>query len=123
MDYTTDSDVSEDTQELVRQGLASVKRKSVTVPLHPERTRERLSVINMDTSNIRHPLCQESSNGATSTHGLNIEGRKIAKGQNHNIHRELAETESFIEAITDGNLRMRIRDKEPKDLDRVLRIA
>jgi len=30
------------------------------------------------------------------------------------IHRELAETEAFIETITDGHLRMRIRDKEPK---------
>jgi len=39
------------------------------------------------------------------------------------IHRELAETEAFIEAITDGNLRMRIRDKEPKDLDHALQIA
>jgi len=39
------------------------------------------------------------------------------------IHRELDETEAFIEAITDGNLRMRIRDKEPKDLDHALRIA
>jgi len=32
------------------------------------------------------------------------------------IHRELAETDAFIEAITEGSLRMRIRDKEPKDL-------
>jgi len=39
------------------------------------------------------------------------------------IHKELAETEAFIEAITDGNLWMRIRDKEPKDLDHALRIA
>jgi len=27
------------------------------------------------------------------------------------IHRELAETEAFIEAINDGNLRMRIKIK------------
>jgi len=39
------------------------------------------------------------------------------------IHRKLAETDAFIEAITDGNLRMRIRDKEPKDLNHELRIA
>jgi len=84
MDYTSDSDVSEDTQELVRQGLASVKRKRVTMSLGPERPRERLSVSNMDMSNIRHPLCQEGPNGATSTHGLNIASREIAIGQNHN---------------------------------------
>jgi len=84
MDYTSDSDVSEDTQELVRQGLASVKRKRVTMSVRPERPRERLSVSNMDTSNIRHPLCQESTNGVTSTHGFNIASRKIAIEQNHN---------------------------------------
>jgi len=39
------------------------------------------------------------------------------------IHKELAETDDFIEAITDENLRMRIRDIEPKDLDNALRIA
>jgi len=59
MDYTSDSDVSEDTRDLVRQGLASVKRKRVTIASYPERAHERLSVVNMDTSNIRHPLCQE----------------------------------------------------------------
>jgi len=39
------------------------------------------------------------------------------------IHRELAETEAFIEVINDGSLRMRIGDKEPKDLEHALRIA
>jgi len=39
------------------------------------------------------------------------------------LHRKLAGTEAFIKATTDGNLRMRIRDKEPKDLDHALRIA
>jgi len=29
-------------------------------------------------------------------------------------HRDLAATETFIEALTDRNIRMRIRDKEPK---------
>jgi len=37
MEYTSDSDVSEDTQELVRQGLASVKRKRMTTSLRLER--------------------------------------------------------------------------------------
>jgi len=32
------------------------------------------------------------------------------------IHKEIAETEVFIEAINDGSLKMRIRDKEPKGL-------
>jgi len=59
MEYTSDSDVNEDTRDLVRQGLASVKRKRVIVALQPERLRERLSVHNMDTSSIRYPLSQD----------------------------------------------------------------
>jgi len=38
------------------------------------------------------------------------------------IHKEIAETEAFIEAINDGSLRMRIRNKEPKGLEQALRI-
>jgi len=84
MEYTSDSDVSDDTRELVRQGLATVKRKRVTIALQPERLRERLSVSNMDTSHIRHPLCQDGLIGANSIHGLNPADREIANGQNHN---------------------------------------
>jgi len=38
-------------------------------------------------------------------------------------HMDLAATETFIEALTDGSIRMRIRDKEPKSLDHALKIA
>jgi len=84
MDYTSDSDVSEGTRDLVRQGLASVKRKRLTLTSYPERVHERLSTISMDTSNIRHPLSHEGTNGVSSTHGQNVAGREIATGQNHN---------------------------------------
>jgi len=84
MEFTSDSDVSDDTRDLVRQGLASVRRKRTTVALQPERLRERLSVPNMDTYSIRHPLCQGGSTGATSTHGLYPTDREFVKGQNHN---------------------------------------
>jgi len=84
MDYTSDSDLSEDTRDLVNQGLASVKRKRVTTVPHPERIPERLSVVNMDTSNIRYPLCHEGTNGISSTHGQGVAGRGIANGRNHN---------------------------------------
>jgi len=40
-----------------------------------------------------------------------------------NEHRDLAATETFIEALENGNLRMRIRDKEPRSLDHALQIA
>jgi len=39
------------------------------------------------------------------------------------VHRELASIDAFIDALNDNNLRMRIRDKEPKNLDHALHIA
>jgi len=39
------------------------------------------------------------------------------------IHRELAAIDAFIDALGDSNMRMRVRDKEPKSLDHVLHIA
>jgi len=80
MDYTSDSDVSDGTRELVRQGLASVRRKRTTIALQPDRVYERFPVPNMDNYNIRHPLCQDWINGAASTHGLNmVEKSQMAK--------------------------------------------
>jgi len=84
MDYTSDSDISEDTQELVRQGLASVKGKRMPTSIRPERPHERQTVSNTDTSSIRHPLYQEGLNGVSSTHGVNIANREIAIERNHN---------------------------------------
>jgi len=52
METTSDSDISEGTQDLVRQGLASVRRKRIRVALQLERLPERFSVHNMDTSRI-----------------------------------------------------------------------
>jgi len=84
MDYTGDSDIREDTRDLVCQGLASVKRKRVITASQSERIRERISVPNMDNSNVRHPLWREALIGDTSTHGLTSTGRGIVNGQNHN---------------------------------------
>jgi len=39
----------------------------------------------MDTSHIRHPLCQDGLIGDAWTHGFSAAGRKIANGQNYNI--------------------------------------
>jgi len=71
LEYTSDSDVSDDTRDLVQQGLATVKRKRVTMALHSECLRERPLVPNMDISHIRHPLCPDGLNGVTLTYGLN----------------------------------------------------
>jgi len=96
MEYTSDSDVSDDTRELVRQRLATVKRKRVTVALQPERLRDRLSVPNMDTSHIRHPLCQDGLIGAASIHDLNSAEREIANGQNYNKNLKSKLTKNII---------------------------
>jgi len=68
MDYISDSDISEDTRDLVCQGLASVKHKRVITASQSERIRERISVPNMDTSNVWHPLWREALIG--DTHAL-----------------------------------------------------
>jgi len=39
------------------------------------------------------------------------------------IHKKLASIDAFIDALNDSNLRMRVRDKEPKNLDHALHIA
>jgi len=84
MDYTSDSDVSENTRDLVSQGLASVKRKRFNTVSQIERIRNRVPVHNMDTSNVRSPLRREAVNTDTSIHGLVSAGRKIANDQNRN---------------------------------------
>jgi len=56
MDYTSDSDASENTRELESQGLASVKRKRVKLASKADSVRERPSVPNMDISSVRHHL-------------------------------------------------------------------
>jgi len=70
MNYTSDSDISDNTRELVSQGLASVKRKRFSRTSRVERIRDRVLVHNMDTSNVRSPLRHEAVNDETSTHGL-----------------------------------------------------
>jgi len=61
MDYTSDSDISKDTKDLVSQGLASDKGKRVTTPSQIGRLRERATVPKMDTSSVRYgdTLCGE----------------------------------------------------------------
>jgi len=84
METTSDSDISEGTQELVRQGLASVRRRRVGVAVQLERLPERISVPNMDTSRIRRPLNQDGLICIASTYGLSTAERENSEAQNHN---------------------------------------
>jgi len=84
MDYTSDSDVSDGTKELVRQGLASVQRKRTSAASQPDRVYGRFPVPDTDNHNIRYPLSPDEINGAASTHGLSILAKEIVNGQNRN---------------------------------------
>jgi len=84
MEYTSDSDLSEDTQDLVIQGFASVKRKQRIVTAQSDGVRERFPDSNMDISSVRHPSWRGVSIGDTSTHGLATTGIETVISQNHN---------------------------------------
>jgi len=86
MEYTSDSDLSDDTRDLVSRGLASVKRKRRLTTMQSDGVRERFSDSNMDTSNIGHPSGRGVSIGDTSTHGLAAEGAETAISQKRNIY-------------------------------------
>jgi len=91
MEYTSDSDVSEDTRDLVSQGLASVKCKQKIVAAQSDGVHERFLESNMDISNVRHPSWRGVSIGETSTHGLVATGIETVISQNHNIFLQIIE--------------------------------
>jgi len=86
MEYTSDSDLSDDTKDLVRRGLASVKRKRRIVTTQSKDTQDRFLDSNMDTCNVRHPSRREASIGDTSTYGLTTSGLDIVNSQNYNTY-------------------------------------
>jgi len=69
MESQYDSDMSEDTRELVEQGLAISRKKHSS---RADRSREDLGpapICNMDTANVPYPLAQIVPAGKTSTQG------------------------------------------------------
>jgi len=85
MEYTSDSDLSDDTRELVNKGLASVKRKRRTTMTQSNGVHERFLASNIDTSNVRHPIGRGVPFGDTSIHGLAAADVETANSQNHSI--------------------------------------
>jgi len=83
-DYTSDSDVSEDTRERVNLGLASAMRKRANLSVRPDTLPQRRLVLNTDISSVRHQMLTENSIDAASTRDLNQSGRIIDISQNHN---------------------------------------
>jgi len=93
-DYTSDSDISEDTRELVKQGLASVRRKRRRATARIGRSGEQDSVHNMDIPSVRYHLRREAANVDTSTHDNVTSDRERSNAQNHNILRGLPQDAS-----------------------------
>jgi len=84
MDYTSDSDDSDDTRELIEQGLASARRRRVTITPQSDNVRDRASVHDMDISSVRHPSSRDASNGDAPIHSLTPTCRGPVGGQVHN---------------------------------------
>jgi len=84
MEYTSDSDLSEDTRDLVIQGFASVKRKQRIVAAQSDRVREGFLDSNMDIPSVRHLSWRGALNGDTLTHGLGTTGIETVTSQNYN---------------------------------------
>jgi len=84
MDSPYDSDMSDDTRELVEQGLAISCRNHSSKAERPSDDRGLAPTRNMDTSSVHYPLTQIVSAGATSTQGLAPACGEIVTGQNRN---------------------------------------
>jgi len=85
MDNPSDSDVSEDTRELIEQDLASARRRRVTIAPKSDSVRDRTSVHDMDISSVRYPSLHDASIGDASTHdGLTLTCRELVGDQSHN---------------------------------------
>jgi len=84
MDSPYDSDMREDTRELVEQGLVINHRKYSSRAERTSSDRGLAPTRNMDTSSVHYPLTQIVSAGTTSTQGLTPVCRNIVSGQNRN---------------------------------------
>jgi len=84
MEYTSDSDVSDDTRDLISQGLASARRKRSNVRSNLDSVTQRRLVPNTDISSVRHPMWTENIDDAASTRELDTLRGIINTSQNHN---------------------------------------
>jgi len=84
MEYTSDLDVSEDTRDLVNQGLASARRKRINVVSNLDSVIQRRLVPNTDIPSVRHPPWTGNLNDAASTREPDPLKGIINTSQNHN---------------------------------------
>jgi len=85
MDYQYDSDISEDTRDLISRGLATDTRKYSLRPELGSSERDSALSRSMNTSHVRLPLSHIVQVEEPSARGLNMACGENVKGQNYNI--------------------------------------
>jgi len=80
-----DSDMSEDTRELVKQGLAISRKKHSNRANRSCEEESTAPVCNSDIVNVHYPLVQIVPAGKTSTHGRIPRSGEMIAGQIRNI--------------------------------------
>jgi len=88
MEYQYDSDISEDTRDLISQGLATDIRKYNMRPEIGSSERDLALHRNMNASHVRLPLSQIVPMEEPSARGLNTLCERNVVGQNHNSYME-----------------------------------
>jgi len=86
MEYQYDSDISEDTRDLISRGLATDTRKYSDRTELRKSERDFAPARNMNVSHIRLPLAHIVQTEEPSTRGLNMAYGDNVKGQNYNIN-------------------------------------
>jgi len=84
MEYQYDSDISEDTRDLISKGLATDTRKYTMRPEIGSGERDLTLHRNMNASHVRLPPSQIVSMEEPSARGLNTLCERNVVGQNHN---------------------------------------
>jgi len=85
MESPHDSDMSDDTRELVEQGLAVDRRKHTSRAGYKIDAHDPAPIRDMDTSKVRLPHVLGAISGESSTHGLSLTYEENVGGQNRNI--------------------------------------
>jgi len=81
-----DSDMSEDTRELVEQGLAISRRNRGSRAEQPLEVRVMAPTRNMDISNVRYPPTSSASAGTTLTQKTAPVACESVAGASRNIY-------------------------------------
>jgi len=84
MEYQYDSDISEDTRDLISQGLATDTRKYNMRPELGSSERDLTLNRNMNATHVRLPLSQIVPMEEPFARGLNTLCERNVKGQNYN---------------------------------------